>query len=268
MDILSAIALGVLQGLTEFLPVSSSGHLVLAQELLAIDERDALPLDVCLHFGTLVAVLIYFRADLAIIVRAVAGAEVADGDRYLKNWAWLLVAATLPIVGLVLWMGSAIEAAFSSPTAVGGGLLVSAAVLVLGTRLSARGAREPASVGVLDALVVGAFQAMAIFPGVSRSGATIVGGLARGLRPEVAARFAFLLSIPAILGAMVREATGVGELLGRTPTAVLCGVVAAAVTGALAIEVMMRAVRMGRLRPFAIYCGVLGLVALAWGWWL
>jgi undecaprenyl-diphosphatase len=250
--------------LTEFLPVSSSGHLVIAQELFPAGISYALAFDVCLHFGTLIAVLLYFRTDLLDMTRALFG-RVGPEQEYLRRWVWLLALATLPAVAVGLGFAHRIESAFHSLPAVGLALLVTASLLLFAChRLD--GKAGPAEVGFGQALVVGLLQAMALVPGISRSGSTITGGLASGMQPHTAARFAFLLSVPAIAGAMVLNVGSVGDLLAVDAGAVVAGTLSAAITGWLAIAVMMRAVELGRLRPFALYCGVLGCATLLLGW--
>ena len=260
------MALGVVQGLTEFLPISSSGHLVLAQELFPAGNHRSLAFNICLHFGTLIAVVGYFRHDLLRIAAAAIGWRTPEGERYLGRWVWLLALATVPVAVVGIAFAERVEHAFSSVPAVGTALLVTALLLAFGSSQVSREGRGAEKLGVRDALMVGIFQAFAILPGVSRSGATIVGGVTSGLDPQTAARFAFLLSVPAILAAMVGNLPAVGLLLAEDPLAVVSGMVAAAVTGFLAIELMMRAVKVGRLLPFALYCGVLGLVALSTEW--
>jgi undecaprenyl-diphosphatase len=257
VGIFKAVALGILQGLTEFLPVSSSGHLVLAQQLFPAGITHAVAFDVCLHFGTLVAVVVYFRADLLRMARAVflRGEEPGrpdSPDSYLGRWVWLLGAATVPVGIVGLLFAGPIEHAFGSTRGVGIALLCTSVLLVLGSR-HLGGRKGPEKLGLRDALVIGLFQAVAIIPGISRAGSTITGGLLADLQPGTAARFAFLLSIPA-------------ELISADPAAVAAGTVAAGLTGWLAIEIMMRAVRLGRLAPFAVYCAVLGCVTLLAGW--
>ncbi len=266
MGLLKAIALGVLQGLTEFLPISSSGHLVLAQQLFPSGIEHALAFDVCLHFGTLVAVLIYFRADLIEMTRIVLarGAVEQPQSEYLRRWIWLLGVATVPVAVVGLSAADVIEHAFGSIEAVGTALLLTAMLLMIASR-HLGGTRGPENLNVIDAVVIGLFQAVAIIPGVSRSGATITAGLLRGLDASTAARFSFLMSIPAILAAILASLGDVFVLLADNAAAVTAGAIAAAATGWLAIEVMMRAVKLGRLVPFAVYCVVLGALALFWG---
>ena len=261
MTLLKAIALGVLQGLTEFLPVSSSGHLALAQQFFPSPIDNHLAFDVWLHFGTLLAVLVYFRADLWRMAESALGRTPSD-EPYLFRWIFLLGAATVPIALVGLGFKDAVESAFASTAAVGAGLWLTAAFLAFVARRPP-GTRGGADLDLRDALIIGCFQAVAVLPGVSRSGATLTGALTRGLDRMTAARFAFLLSIPAIAGAMVGHFEGVGTVLSRYPGPVLAGTAAAAVTGWLAVDVMIKAVRLGRLMPFALYCFVLGTLALA-----
>lgn len=263
MGIPIAIFLGILQGLTEFLPVSSSGHLVIAQQLYPGGLDHALAFDICLHFGTLLAVVAYFRAELIGMTRSIFGGASAP-EPHLRRWVGMLAVATTPIVIVGLTLREPLEHAFTSLTAVGFSLLVTACLLTLAGRLPG-GKQTPERLGVRDALIIGAFQALAVVPGISRSGATITGCLSRGLAPDAAARFAFLLSLPAITGAVVLNIGEVGVLLSEDITAVAAGTSAAALTGWLAIDLMMRAVRLGRLAPFAVYCAILGTVTLLVG---
>jgi len=264
VEILGAVALGILQGLTEFLPVSSSGHLVIAQQFFPLATLgNALAFDVCLHFGTLLAVLAYFRGDLAGMAAAVAGRAPA-GEEYLKRWVGLLAVATVPIAIVGLSAREVLLHAFESLPAVGVALLATAGLLVFATRYLAgnRGAEE---LGLRDALWIGLFQAVAVIPGISRSGATIAGSLGQGLDRATSARFAFLMSLPAIAGAMVSSMGEVGVLLDQHALAVALGTAASALTGWFAIDIMMKAIQVGRLMPFAVYCGVLGAGTLLLG---
>jgi undecaprenyl-diphosphatase len=260
-----AVFLGVLQGLTEFLPVSSSGHLVIAQQLYPGGVREAVAFDVCLHFGTLAAVVLYFRADLLAMALGMLG-RTGDPERQarLRRWVWLLAVATVPIVIVGFTLAETLEHAFSSLLAVGLALFVTAGLLTVAAR-SGGGSLAPDGLRVRDAVSIGLFQALAVVPGISRSGATLTGGMLAGLTPDSAARFAFLLSLPAISGAVVLNLNGVGRLLLADGAAVAVGTTAAGVTGWLAIDIMMRAVRVGRLAPFAVYCAILGAVTLLLG---
>ncbi|MFT4570347.1 MAG: undecaprenyl-diphosphatase [Hyphomicrobiaceae bacterium] len=262
MATFQAIILGILQGLTEFLPVSSSGHLVLAQEIAGLRPDHAMAFDVALHGGTLVAVLVYFRNDLLGMAAAAVGrgGPEADIDR---RWIGLLALATLPVVVVGLTAADLLETAFRSVPLVGVSLLFTAAMLAVVSRKPA-GGRGRAGVSAVDALVIGSFQAVGVIPGISRSGATISGALWRGIDRDTAARFSFLLAVPAICGAIVRHIGELGALASESPAPLIAGTVASALTGWVAIEVMMRAVRGGRLRGFALYCLLVGGAALVW----
>lgn len=272
MDIIQAIILGIVQGLTEFVPISSSAHLVLVPWAFGWD-RAGLFFDTMLHWGTLLAVLTYFRHDWIGIMRGfwrsltvrgpwrnAPGGRLADPDSRL---AWGIILGTVPATLLGLLLNDFFERLFETPMAVAGFLLVTAALLVLGERLGRR-VRELSSLNIPDALVIGLAQAVAIAPGISRSGATIAAGLARGLTREAAARFSFLLATPAILGAgllQLLEVLVTGENAVPWPV-VLAGFLAAAISAYLCIKFLLAYLRRGRLYVFAIYCVVVGSVVL------
>lgn len=262
MTLFEAALLGIVQGLTEFLPVSSSGHLVIGRHLLGAESVDSLAFDVALHCGTMVAVLVYFRADIARLARApfMAGQDYGADRRELG----MLILASVPIAATGLLFSDLLAPAFQSPLVAGYGLLTTAALLA-----SARfvpGTTGPARrLGPREAIVVGLFQALAIMPGVSRAGATIVAGLWVGLERGAAARFAFLLALPAIAGATLLNLGGISGLASSLAPTLVTGVLLAALSGLLAISVMMRAVQGGRLLPFALYCLALGTAALVVG---
>ncbi len=253
-----ACLLGVVQGLTEFLPVSSDGHLALTQHFITpMPPREKLAVDVALHAGTLVALLLYFWADLWGMLRGVLAPRRAG---YLRTWVGLLFIGTLPaLIGLPL--RGAIAQTYESLGFIGSGFLVTGTLLYLASAV--RGAlRDEASMGWRDALAIGCFQALALLPGVSRSGMTIGAGLFRRIRPEVAARFSFLLGIPAVAGALLVEGGDVAALGPDAYTPLACGIGLSLLTGLAAIWAMMRIVRGGRLHWFAYYCWTLGTVVL------
>lgn len=258
MTVFEAIALGVLQGLTEFLPVSSSGHLALAEHFLGV-RSPGVTFEVFVHFGTALAVLVYFRKRVLDIVRAVVlWAARKEHDATDARLGLLLLVGTVPaaLVGLVL--AERVEAAFGSPVLVSVLLIVTGFVLWL-TRRIPEGTRTTGD--LRDALLIGAAQAAAIMPGISRSGSTISAGLGLGLKREAAAEFAFLLSLPVILGATVLS---VADALsaGSQGAAVAVGTVAAFGSALPAIAILMRVVRAGTFHRFAYYCWAAGLVAL------
>jgi undecaprenyl-diphosphatase len=263
MSIWYAMLLGVVQGLTEFLPVSSSGHLVVAQNLLGFTEPE-LVLDVILHLGTLVAVLVHFRADIQKIALDMLRHPPIGPKGSLPR---LVLLATIPAVVFGLTLSSPIEALFADIRAVGFFLLCTGVVLLLPKVLSGwlekrKKQRDPNLVmGRLEALLIGVAQAFAILPGISRSGMTITTGILCGLDRETAGRFAFLLSIPIILGATLQQLISVENWhLDAMP---LClGFLASAVTGYVALRFMMRLVRAGSLSYFGPYCLVLGVIVI------
>jgi undecaprenyl-diphosphatase len=246
------VLLGLLQGLTEFLPVSSSGHLVLAQRLLGLDSP-GVALEAALHLGTLLAVVIYFWGDVA---RLAAGSLRPSG-REERRYVLFLALATLPIA-LAGFLGrDLLERAFSSPRLVGALLLVTALVLAAASLLSPR--RRGVVLG--DAIWVGIAQVAALLPGISRSGITISAGLLRGLSPEEAARFSFLLSIPAVAGAGVLGLLDGGGQAGEG-AGLLVGALVALASGLGAIHFLLRLLYRGRLWWFSVYCLAVGIVAL------
>jgi undecaprenyl-diphosphatase len=274
MSILQALVLGVIQGITEFLPVSSSGHLVLFQRIFGISEP-ALLFDTMVHGGTLIAVFTVLRRDIWDILR----------QPVQPLTAWLIL-ATLPAVLIALAFKDAVEGAFASGAFLGFAFLVTAGLLLLAEFLFKRSgdSRGPGGGRVFkekkdmtwqDALIIGLLQGIAIIPGVSRSGSTLSGALSRKLSRDFAARFSFLLSIPAILGALVLQlkdlAEGAGTAvnpadqiapggIGAAP--IIAGTLAAAAVGFFSIRFMLKIVREGSLRGFAVYTAVLGALVL------
>jgi undecaprenyl-diphosphatase len=292
MYIVRALLLGALQGATEFLPVSSSGHLVLVPWLLGW-PASSLAFDAVVHWGTAAAVVVYFWRDWVSLVRAAlallgrGGSQIrpyvgvsdppAAGERRHGSpsstdarLAWLILLGTVPAALIGYLLEDFFEGMFARPVAAAGFLLVTAALLAASERWGRR-QRAFSSLGWLDALVVGLAQALAIFPGISRSGATIAAGLGRGLRRETAARFSFLLATPIILGAGLLEIVDlvqVGDLAAQALVLVV-GFVAAGGVGFGCIHFLLRYLQRRRLYPFAMYCAAVGvaclLVALARG---
>jgi len=270
-DLLKAALLGAVQGLTEFLPVSSTGHLILAQELLGVDDdRYGLAFDAALHLGTLAALLLYFGNAWVRLIRAGAAAlrrrSLADDDARI---AWLIAVATIPAGVLGLLLEGVIEDAFRSPALVAVMLIAFSGAFVLAERVGRR-TRDMRAIRLLDAIVIGAAQAVALVPGVSRSGATICAGLFRDLRRTDAATFAFLLSAPIVAAAGLRGTAGVvedllrGRLSGEDAAFFLTGMISAAVVGYAAIAFLLRFLAANSLIPFAVYRIALGIAVLIW----
>ncbi len=264
MTLLRAIVLGLLQGATEFIPVSSSGHLVLVPWLLGWEEP-GLTFDTVLHLGTLLAVLAYFWRDwwrlITAWLRGLARWRWDDPDARL---AWLLVVGTIPAAVLGFLLEDFFESLFGQPAWVAVFLLVTAAVLALSEWLGRR-QRQIDALRWPDALLIGLGQAAAIAPGISRSGATMAAGLFRGLERPAAARFSFLLATPVILGAGAFKLLDLFTLPGPLAQApvLLAGFLAAAISGYLCIWGLLRYLQRGSLYPFAIYCALAGSAALA-----
>lgn len=248
---LEAAFWGLIQGLTEFLPISSSGHLVLVPAVLD-REGPELAVSAVLHLGTLLAVLVYFRAEVAQMARL-----TQEGRRLLR----LLVVGTIPAAVLGLALRGPLETFNDTPKAVAIALCCAGLVLVLASRLTA-GTATLADVETSDALLIGLGQALALIPGVTRSGMSIGAGTARSLTVYEAARFAFLLGIPAIAGAGLLELVDLAGEEGGIGADVFVGLAVAAVVGYAAIAGLLRTIRSAGLLPFGAYCVVAGAVAL------
>lgn len=259
MDWTHSLLLGVIQGLTEFLPVSSSGHLVLGQRLLGLTEPHLL-FDVAVHVGTLLAVFVVFAEDLRLM--ALSFLPGRDHDRRGRRLIVLLLVGVVPAAVAGLLFRDAFEALYASTLTVGVALLVTGSLLML-TAVIPDGKRTLESRGVLTAFVVGVAQAIAIIPGISRSGATISVGLLLGLGRDLAARLSFLLSIPAILGALVLQGANAGELQAGDVMPLLVGGTSAAITGYVALRLLVRVVQRGKMHWFALYCWTIGVVSIA-----
>jgi len=250
--------LGLVQGLTEFLPVSSSGHLVLAERLLGLNPPGVL-LEAMLHWGTLAAILIVFRRDILKLLNSLRG----KGRVEQRKEVGFLIVGTVPVVAAGLLLRETIQSAFSSLIGVGVGLLITAALLML-AHLARRRARRPV-IQIPDALAVGLAQAAAVFPGISRSGATISVGTMMGLTAAQAARFSFLLAIPALFGAGLLHlieavnAPGAQDWMG-----IILGTLTAFGSGWLALRAALALVTKGRFWIFAVYCALVGTGTLIW----
>ncbi len=254
MNIFTATIFGIIQGATEFLPVSSSAHLALAHYFLGAQESD-LAFDVALHLGTLLAILAYFRDDFWQMGKAVIGLhkEPAETQR-LRKMALFIALATIPGALAGLLLEKTAENYFRHPAMVAAALAGAGLLLLLADRAGKR-ARNFETIRLVDALLIGLSQACAIIPGVSRSGSTITCGLAMGLTRQAAIRFSFLLSAPIIFGAGVHEIPKIiknGLLAGQTMLYV-SGFLAAAISGYLFIACIMQYIRARSFAIFAYY---------------
>ncbi len=251
-SILKMVILGVVQGATEFLPVSSSGHLTIMQDVLGIKENRVL-LDVFLHLGTLIAIFIVFRRDLLNLLST------------KRTWIPYLIIASLPAAAVGFTLNSCIERVFNSIQAVGLLLMVNSLILAAGS-MAARRRREILPVGTGGAVIVGVAQSVAILPGISRAGSTVCSGLLVGWERKEAVKFSFLLAIPAIIGATGFEvlkstsALGSGGFVGLA----LLGLAVSALVGWVALHLFMKAVEGGKLWVFAVYSFLLGAAVTAY----
>jgi undecaprenyl-diphosphatase len=254
------LILGLVQGLTEFLPVSSSGHLVLAQYFLGV-LGGGLALEIWLHLATLVAVVVALRADLFRVLRSFLPGATSEDRAYGRRLTVATIVGTIPAALVGLFLKDLVEGAFVSVRLVGVDLLITAGILVV-SRFFTGGT---ATLTPTRGLLIGIAQALAILPGISRSGSTLTAGVVSRLSGVDAARFSFMLSIPAILGAVVLELPALADLGTTSPAALGVGFLSAAVTGYVAIRVVWRVMERGRLAVFAPYCALLGIAALFWG---
>ncbi|MDR1051681.1 MAG: undecaprenyl-diphosphate phosphatase [Deltaproteobacteria bacterium] len=267
--LLVILALGVVQGLCEFLPVSSSGHLVLAQALFGLGEPEVL-LDLVLHLGTLLAVCVFYRkslgeliVELRLLPAALFRGKMSEYFRTLPVFRLgiLIIVACVPTAVMGLVGRDFLESLFNSTRAVGVSLLITAAVLALTGLAPARGGRRVGTMTLLDAALIGAAQGLAIAPGLSRSGLTIACALFLGLERGLAARFSFLLSIPAIVGGLALS-LGSGQTSSAGPGHLFLGLVAAAAVGYKALVFLNAVVDRGRLWAFAPWCVLAGAAAV------
>ncbi|MEW6697596.1 MAG: undecaprenyl-diphosphate phosphatase [Bacillota bacterium] len=252
-DILKALILGTIQGLTEFLPVSSTGHLLLGRKLLGLSEA-GLFLDTMLHLGTLLAVIAVFWQDVLDMIK-----------RPFSRLSLLIIAGTIPTVIIGLTFEDFFEEISITGVTVGWEFLATGVILWVADNVKKTGTKNIDQITFKDSLIVGTLQGAAILPAISRSGLTIAGALFRGIDRQAAARFSFLLSLPAILGAVVLQSTklasGQAESIGFVP--LLVGTLAAAVAGYVAVKWMLAILQRGSLKIFSIYVWILGVGVLA-----
>jgi undecaprenyl-diphosphatase len=264
----AAVLLGIIQGITEFLPVSSSAHLILARAFFGWETPPALGLafDVALHIGTLVAILGFFRVEILAMVRALPhawSAAPSDPGRLAQR----IVAGTIPIVVVGVLMTDPVEEALRRPAVAAAALAAGAIAMLVAERLGPR-TRSEISIGWLDATLIGCAQAAALVPGMSRSGSTIAMGMFLGIRRDAAARFTFLLAIPATIAAAGKESLEVaGMQLTRDVTTLFAvGVVVSGIVGYLTIKYFLRFLAGHKLDGFAWYRLALAAATVVWLW--
>lgn len=273
MNVLSSIFLGLVQGVSEFLPISSSGHLALFQYFFGlVPPEESMFFDVLLHLGTLIAIFVYYWKDIVDLckelVHLISCLFSKEKRQQLKRlppngrMILMIVIATLPLF-LVLPIKDKVEGLYGNTIFVGVALVVTGCLLFYSDRMS-RGKKGPKSATMLDALLVGVGQAVAVVPGLSRSGSTISAGMMRGFHRRFAVRFSFLLSIPAVLGAnilSIGDAVQQGIDVSQLP-AYIVGTIVAAVSGFFAIRLVNRLADKGKFGHFAYYCWGIGAAAV------
>ena len=267
MNIFQGIIIGIVQGLTEFLPVSSSAHLIFIQKLLGVES--SLAFDTFLHLGSLLAVLIYFRADIYKMIQAwllsvgdILQHRFKEGfysDPY-KRLSWYVILATIPVGIAGVFFESQVDALFAGALYVPGFFLfVTGTILYLSQRM-ASGQIDMSRMGWFQSLFMGLGQACAIMPGLSRSGTTIAAGLVMGLDKEFAAKFSFILSIPAIFGAFIVQLKDIGSSMSGDGAAIILGFVAAFISGYFAIKWLINLIQNKSLDIFSCYCWIVGII--------
>jgi undecaprenyl-diphosphatase len=264
MNLFQALILGIVQGATEYIPVSSSAHLVLVPWLLGWPDA-SFGFEVLVQWGTLVGVLVFFWQDVWVITKGVLYGlqQRRPLATFEAKLGWLILVATLPAIILGTLLKDFFEAAFAEPAIAGVLLILTAALLIIAERYGSR-LRTLESLNWLDAIIIGIWQALAILPGISRSGATISGAVLRGFSRPAAARFSFLMSIPALLGAGVVALTDLlqaGSLSAELP-AISVGFIAAAISGYACIRWLLHYLQRHSLYIFAAYCTVFSIISI------
>ncbi|MCL2620323.1 MAG: undecaprenyl-diphosphate phosphatase [Defluviitaleaceae bacterium] len=258
MSLLEAIILGLIQGLSEFLPVSSSGHLLVFHELFGITAEDNLTFIIVLNMGSLVPLLYTFRKDIWGLIK-----------KPFQKTTLLLVIATIPLVVTTLLFEGFIESAFFTVQFLPFGFILTGVALLLSDKLK-KNTKNMDKLGVVDVVVIGCAQALAVIPGISRSGSTITTTMARGINRESAAKFSFLMSIPAAIGAMVFRASRIiadpALLEGLNFPNLIAGFITAAVSGYVAINFMLSIVKKAKLKYFLYYIIALVVVIFVFLW--
>lgn len=270
MSLFQALILGLIQGLAEFLPISSSGHLAIMQDIFGISGDNALLFTVMLHAGTLIAVAFAYRKDISALIMELGrlirdiftGKGLMAKSNETRQLGLMIIIGSIPAAIVGILFEEAVGKLFSSIISVGICLMITGTILFVAEKVNS-GRLDIPEAGFLNALVVGLFQAVALAPGISRSGATIVGGLFQGFKRELAVRFAFLLSIPAVLGAVILEIPDAVDAVKADPSGSLIGpsvlgIAVAAVSGFLAIKLMIKVVTRGKLYFFSIYTWAVG----------
>lgn len=249
ITIIQAIILGIIQGITEWLPISSSGHLVIFQNLFKITPP--VIFDITLHMGSLIVIITVFWKDILTLIKGVLRKE----KTHLKFLGYLII-ASIPIAIVGFFLNSYIKSIFNSLITVSISLIFTSIILFLTKK-----AKQNTNLNLKNTYIIGMFQAIAILPGVSRSGMTISSGLIQGIKKQEVIKFSFLLFIPAIIGAALFELKNIGEITNMTP--MIIGTLAAIITGFLSLKILLKIIRNNKLSYFGWYCLALGTILLA-----
>ncbi len=262
MNILHSLLLGIIQGLTEFIPVSSTAHLLIVQYLLGLPADDfAFAFSVLVQLGTLLALIVYFWREWLMLIKAFFARPFSTPENRL---AWYIIIASIPALVAGLVLKDAVATLFRTPLVEACIRLFSAAILLAAAEYFGKRLRHLDQMTWLDALIVGLFQILAVFPGASRSGSTISGGMLRGFDRPAAARFAFLISVPVMLAAGGYETLSIIKLPGLPSflPGLAVGFVAAAIVGWFSVKWLLSYLNKHSLYVFAAYCAVIGIFAL------
>jgi undecaprenyl-diphosphatase len=274
MDIFQAIILGIVQGLAEFLPIASAGQVIIVTHILNVtfpNQSGAIAFNTLLHLGTLTAVVGFFWRDLIKIIKAFVNSLLnlvqgtfMDGlkEDVHKRLAWLLIVGTIPVAIVGILFTKEFEALFNNVVAVGIFLIINGFILVLSEHFATRGDKKVMGLTFKNSLIIGAFESLALLPGISRSGSSISAGLLIGLERQCAARYAFLLAIPAIAGAVLVEYKNIGALTETNTASIIAAYLAVVVFGYLSIGLLIRLIKSTSLRVFAYYCWIVGALTL------
>lgn len=258
MQHIKAIILGIIQGLTEFLPVSSSGHLTIFKHLMEFETPD-ISFEIFLHFGSLIAVLIYFRHDLINLTASTLKiTSKSENDIKNRKVVYFLLASTFVTAFLGITFKDILEKIFAAPIVASVMLLVTGAILYVSDKIK-EGERDSSQIGFVRSIIIGFGQSFAMLPGISRSGTTIAVSIFTGMKREEAARFSFLLSVPAILGAIVLSISDMVDLTPEMWISYISGAIAAFVSGYLVISILISLVKKQKLKYFSYYCWLLGI---------
>lgn len=260
MGIIDAIILGLVQGLTEFIPVSSSGHLVLMQHILGVQADGSTTFEVMVHLATVLATITVFGREIWRLITGTLKFKINAQSTYVLKIALSMI----PVLIVGLFFKKDVEALFSSSIGFIGAMMIVTAVLLTVSYFVGRAKKHSHEVTYANAFVIGLAQAVAVIPGISRSGSTIATGLMLGAQKQTLARFSFLMVLVPIMGEAFLEILDGAISFDQAGLPLACGFVAAYLSGLLACKLVIKVVAQGKLYYFAAYCFVVGLIALLW----